>query len=545
LELKEGFRQCMAWLHTWTGLVVGWVLFFVFATGTVGYFYAELDRWMRPELPIPVAAPGSITQLQSAENFLQRRASNADEWSINFAGSERTRPDLLVLWRNAAAAGERANEKFQRATLDPATGTEIKRDEVRKTGGGFLLYRMHYSLHYIPYDFAFRLIGVCTMLMLVAIVSGIITHKKIFKDFFTFRPAKGQRSWLDAHDVISVMALPFFLMITYSGLVFFLFQYMPAGVLATYGTDQETFVDELYERGGDARQGAASLLPLQTFAGYAQERWGSDQIANMQVRHRGAENAVVTVRRRDDAGIQGPDVLRFDGVLGKLLGEGQGRAAQKTSATQRTYGSLLSLHEGHFAGIWLRWGYFLSGLLGCVMIATGLVLWTVKRRAKQDLLMREGQKMEWGFRLVECLNIGTIVGLPAAIAVYLWANRLLPAGWAARADWEVHAMFITWGLAVIYPALRVPSRAWVHELLIAAALFLLLPLVNTLTTHRDLSTSIAIGDWALAGVDLTAFALGVLFALAAQKMRRRLNPLSYSDQRHLRRGNAVIKTVGI
>jgi hypothetical protein len=28
------------------------------------------------------------------------------------------------------------------------------------------------------------------MVMFVALITGIITHKKIFKDFFTFRPAK-------------------------------------------------------------------------------------------------------------------------------------------------------------------------------------------------------------------------------------------------------------------------------------------------------------------------------------------------------------------
>ena len=34
--MKNGFRQVAAWLHTWSGLTVGWVLFFVFVTGTAG-----------------------------------------------------------------------------------------------------------------------------------------------------------------------------------------------------------------------------------------------------------------------------------------------------------------------------------------------------------------------------------------------------------------------------------------------------------------------------------------------------------------------------
>lgn len=33
--MKEGFRQAMAWLHTWTGLIFGWLLFAIFLTGTL------------------------------------------------------------------------------------------------------------------------------------------------------------------------------------------------------------------------------------------------------------------------------------------------------------------------------------------------------------------------------------------------------------------------------------------------------------------------------------------------------------------------------
>ena len=48
----SSLRQCTSWLHTWTGLIVGWVLFFVFVTGTPGYFQTEITRWMQPERPV-------------------------------------------------------------------------------------------------------------------------------------------------------------------------------------------------------------------------------------------------------------------------------------------------------------------------------------------------------------------------------------------------------------------------------------------------------------------------------------------------------------
>ena len=45
--------------------------------------------------------------------------------------------------------------------------------------------------------------------------------------------------------------------------------------------------------------------------------------------------------------------------------------------------TVLGLHEGLFASPLLRILYVLTGVLGTAMIATGLVLWTVKRRPKQ------------------------------------------------------------------------------------------------------------------------------------------------------------------
>src|SRR3546814_9091832 len=76
------------------------------------------------------------------------------------------------------------------------------------------------------------------MAMLVAILSGIVTHKKILADFFLLRFGKGQRSWLDSHNASSVLFLPFILMITYTGLVSLATHYMPWGIAANYADER-------------------------------------------------------------------------------------------------------------------------------------------------------------------------------------------------------------------------------------------------------------------------------------------------------------------
>lgn len=533
--MKEGFRQCMAWLHTWTGLVVGWILFFVFVTGTAGYAAYEIDRWMRPELPMLTqeAKQSAAQQLQVARQYLEANAEQARSWTIQLPGG-RSQPYLRVFWQEPPQ-GTSQRGRFHNATLDAETGQAVPSDKVRATGGGQQLYRMHYALHYIPYDWAIRIVGVCTMLMLLAIVSGVITHKKIFVDLFTFRPGKGQRSWLDAHNLVSVTSLPFFVMITYSGLIFFMFQYMPAGMEAAFGSEprgRNAFNEQLYPDRSNAAAGqAADLTSFTPLLPQAEAQWGAGQVSNIGVQNPGDTEARITFTRRHDGGTTiDRETLRFNGVTGAAL-----PSDSDTQSGARQFQSvMLDLHEGRFAGWSLRWLYLLVSFLGCAMIATGLVLWTSKRKVKQDKRLKAGQSIAFGFRLVETLNIGTIAGLCTAIAAYFWANRLLPVDMANRAAWEMHCLFITWGVLLLYTAIRLrfasAVQVWQEQLWLTTASLALLPLLNLLTSDKHLGRTIPAGDWVLASCDLTMWALAVFFAMAALKVRRKGKQLAQAPQ---------------
>lgn len=509
----------MAWLHTWCGLVVGWVLFFVFVTGTAGYFHYEITRWMEPERPLQAAEPeydNGVLALMAMER-LEEVAPGAEYWNITLphrSPATREYENFSVSWETMPLDGHE-HGTYGSEDLDPATGEPSLRKEPRETAGGDTLYVMHYALHYMDYGLAYRIVGVCTMLMLMAIVTGVIAHKKIFKDFFTFRPGRGQRSWLDAHNVISVLALPFFLMITYSGLVFFATTYMPAGVAGLYGTDDESierYFDELYE-GEHSHVGLAwPEASVPNLVAQAEAAWGREQVSSIFMQHDSGGPPRIDVYRVGGGKLlwYESEVMRFHARTGERL-----PPEPDSNATVETTDTLLALHEGRFAEPWLRWLYFIAGLLGCGMIGTGLVLWTVKRR-KRHAKAGAG----FGHRLVEALNAATIAGLPAGVAAYFWANRLLPVEMADRANWEVNFIFLVWGEAFLYACFRDTQKAWVELLWLAAAAFALLPLVNVLTTDKHLGVTLPAGDWVLAGFDLTVLAIGLVFAVTAVKVRR-------------------------
>ena len=507
--MKGGFRQSMAWLHTWTGLPVGWVLFFVFLTGTLGYFDSEIDRWMRPEAPLAPPALPQAEGLALGLARLEQVAPHASRWTV-FPPSGHDVPHVTINWSAGTDASGRRLRRSE--TLDPATGAPLR---TRATGGGQTLYQLHYTLHYLPAAAARWLVGVCSMLMLVAIVSGVITHKKIFTDFFTFRPRQGQRSWLDIHNVLSVTALPFHLVITYSGLVFFVFTYMSPVLDATYGGDcRGRFFDEAFRNPEiPPRAGVvAPLAPLVSMYDLAERHWGPAPVRVATFYNPGDRNARVVFRRTHIDPVSNGGRMVFDGATGELLE----RFDRRTGPMVVNH-ALLGLHEGLFAGSVLRWIYFLTGLLGTAMIGTGLVLWTVKRKARAAL---GGGMSPAAVRVIERLNVGTIAGLPIGIAAYFWANRLLPVGMADRAAWELHTLFLAWLAMLVLPWVRPARRAWIDALGLAAVAYAALPVLNALTTGQHLGNSIPAGAWAVAGFDLATFAAGLGFGLAVLCLRR-------------------------
>lgn len=501
-----GFRQSNAWLHTWVGLLLGWLLYAVFLTGTLSFFQDEISYWMKPELHAATPGPQSA---QLALQQLQKHAADAQLWQIDLP-DERD-PELQIQW---FAPGERIGRGGgERVTLDAATGEPL---DVRETRGGGFLYRFHFELYAMPRQTARWIVGIATFVMLVAIVSGVVTHKKLFKDFFTFRPAKGQRSWLDAHNATAVLALPFHFMITYSGLLLLMFMLMPWGVQGQYQGNMQAFFGELRSRGEPVAEVAAepaALTPLAPLLEQANARWERG-VASIRITRPNTTAAQVELREQGgDSLLQrgGAERLVFDGVSGAALAQ---PAEASPPAASAVYNVFSSLHLIRFAGPPLRWLFFVSGLLGTAMIATGLVLWVVKRLPQR---LKAG-RTPFGHRLVEVLNVGTIAGLPCAIAAYFLANRLLPAQLPGRLGWEINAFFMVWALCLLHPLLRTARQAWLEQLALGAALFVSLPLLGLLTAHSGLFSSLGRGDWLLVGMDLTLLATAAVLAFAGCKL---------------------------
>lgn len=539
LNDREGFRQAMSWLHTWAGLILGWLLFAIFLTGTLSFFKNEFNLWMRPEMhglqPVEAAAPQVAQTAQRALDALVRKVPNTTQWIMHLPDDRD--PAVNILWRDTG------NGRFETLRMHPQTGEAI---DTRQTMGGDFFYRFHFELRTAQkgrWTLQGRwVVGVATMLMFVALISGVITHRRIFKDFFTFRPAKGgQRAWLDAHNVTGVLVLPFYLMITFSGLMIFHTLYMPAGIATAYqgekGVDSNAYFADLQgekaesrpRRGPGDKVEPLPAIALPPILAEARTRWDGGRIGSVQARRDAKGRAVVEVTRHEGDRLQyRPPRLLFDAPTGQWLDQ-----ADATGPAVKTYGVLYGLHMARFADVGLRWALFGFGVLGSLMIATGMVLWSVKRSAKsQTQASRKGAanaadtatpKAPFGERLVAAINIATLAGLPLACGVYIASNRLVPLNVEGRADVELAWFFSAWGLTLLWAlacAVVRPSRVgWSVPLGAAGLVWALLPVINALTTRTHLGITLPAGEWVWASMDLAFLATGLLLGGLSWRLR--------------------------
>ena len=544
--MKKSFTQRMDWLHTWFGLVLGWLAFALFLTGTLSVFWLEIQHWAEPELhgAKMLSTPATV---QYSLDYLRKVAPDSKRWSVYMPDFER-HPLLLVHWLD-----ENDAQQFVRLVPD-GSGREV----TTVTNGGRFFVDFHWTFNRaVPdlqgqtFQWTYMLSGFVGMAFLIGSITGLVVHKKIFRNFFTFRrDAKvAQTRWLDAHNVLGVLAWPFLFMIVLSGLAFYCYLYIPTGMrmAARYPAPPRVAVPGgggpgmIWGRvitdaigrvpGGLPEQGnPAPTVSIAGLFAQAQERMGT--LSGFTVSNPNRDNAIVRVtgaRARPDVITFTSDSMTFDGVTGRIISP----PGNSVEAVQRLTNIFAGIHFAFYGGTAMRLLYFLCGAAGTIMVATGLVMFTTKRRA-----MAHSPAAGRFYAFVDRMNVASVGGSLFACASYLWALRLLPQSLsdpsggsfdvytsiravpleqATRTDFELYIFWLAWGVAAVHALMRAPHKAWTEQFAATAALCIGLPAIGYLVPNCDIGSMIAAGDWKMVGVDLGGMSIGLTLALVAWK----------------------------
>ena len=497
--MQKSIRQSMAWLHAWSGLIFGWLLFVIFLMGSASYYRQEINTWMQPQFASMQI--NQHTAIEPANQYLQTHAADAKSWYIGVATPQT--PVNQIYW-------QKADGSYQSKTLDASTGKELT---LSATQGGDFFYTFHYQLFGIPVNIGRLLVTFAAFIMLIALVSGIITHKKIITDFFTLRAFKGQRSYLDFHNVTSVIAIPFFLTITFTGIAIFFYLYLPWGMNKLYPQQPFQYFEEISSVAEQQKPEPkpATMLPIQYFVAQTQALWGATTYSNISVKSPNTSNAKITLTELKDQSItRNQAQISFNAIDGTALGN-----TRNDSAIATLNAGVYGLHMATFAPSLLRLGFFFSGILGCLMIGSGLLLWSLKRQ-----IQNKQQKFHFGHYLVNRLNVASLIGLPIAMLCYLYANRIFEIK-PNQPNYEIYTFFTVWLLSFMVALCTQQAYLWKSMLKGFILLGLALPFFNLYTLLQQQYIHNFSEYWAFLRVDLMI----VIFAVAAIFLHQRIQPI--------------------
>ena len=535
----RSLRLSMAWLHTWFGLVLGFVLMVAFFFGSLSVFDREIDRWAAPQTRFePQPMPSFDRMLRP---IFERITPHEDELAaardrvggslpeemplMNWSAYTTHRDPVLTLYAEYAVTNnpnDPADHVHGWVTIDPRDGRVLPGDDLEI--GSEFFYPLHFSLHLEWKSLGYWIVGLAALAMLAALVSGVIIHRKLFRELFTFRPWKaGQRGTLDLHNLTGVVALPFHFTFAFTGLLIFAYIYLPVGE-----TQLERQALAFYEQEATARGlaytpsgKAAPLASVDAMVVEARRRWAArgmpGEVGYLAVMHVGDAASYVSIYRAgsDRVALVG-QAVHFAGPTGAVIHE-----EPPPNAATRVNEFLTGLHLQHFEHWLLRWFYVFGGLAGSVCIATGFVFFVEKRR-RQHAAQGLG-----GARWVEALAVATVTGIVIAAASILLVNRLLPETLPARGTWEEAAFWCAWALSFVHASWRASagalrtSPAWREQCWALAALSLSAMLMNWITTGDHLLKTLRESYWPVAGLDLALLCTSAISAAVALKLGRR------------------------
>ena len=186
--MLNSLRLSMAWVHTWFGLVLGFVLMVAFFFGSLSVFDREIDRWASPATRFAPQVMPSFDQV--LKPIFERIAPEEEELAtargrvggplpdhlplMNWSAYTTHRDPVLSMYAEFAVTNnpdDPADHVHGHVTIDPRSGALLPHDQLNI--GSEFFYPLHYSLHLHWLNLGYWVVGFAALMMLVALISGV------------------------------------------------------------------------------------------------------------------------------------------------------------------------------------------------------------------------------------------------------------------------------------------------------------------------------------------------------------------------------------
>ena len=539
--------------HTVSGIIICVLLYVIFFAGSFAFFKDDITAWQKNSSYVTnrKAAPRDFNAVldslgrhhnlkgRDLEFFLNKNGASA---YVSMLGSN----DSLVKKEAKALALTKAKNK-------PA-GEKSKRGRGRGRGGdddaayftydfphkqevdyekgydmGEFLYRLHFLAPLnairvpIPLGapFGYLLAGVVAFMFLFALITGLLLHwDKVVSNFFTFRPwSKWKTIWTDLHTALGVIQFPFQFIFAVTGIVLIVNSVLLAPFTKfAYGGDNKKLESDLYH--SDDTKYEYTYTPLTTqfdmnrFMGQVEKKWADGEVTRVLIRNFQDANmhVIVLATPHPEVSFSGSGKLVYRVRDQKVVAETS--PTEHSSYVDKVRGVIYHLHFGDFGGRPLRVMYFVLGLMGCVVIISGILIWLVARD-KNSTPAKERVFNFWtaNIFLGICLSMLPVTAFTMIALLFLKNPGQL----------EIfHWYFYSWLALGVYFILRKDIALTNQQnLVLSTILCFLLPVFDGIVRNNWFWNTFAKGQLDILFVDLLFLGLSVISGAALVRMNQR------------------------
>ena len=522
--------------HTISGIIISAILFVIFFAGSYSLFKKDITAW---QSNISYKAQKSkklnynqfLDSLDHKHNLKGRDISIFyQEHTLSAYVSLTVSKDSTLVPKKKPDAETKAGKRGRRSE-----GESFKYDFSKGESStyeksydlGEFLYRLHFlaQLNQVPIrvgaPFVYLLAGLVSFFFLFALITGLLLHwDKIVSNFFVFRPwSKVKTVWTDAHTALGMIGFPFQLVYAITGIVLILNTTLlaPFTYLFYNGKADEIYRDLEYFDSKETPytyQALTQKADVQSYIDRTQKLWQDSYIKSVNIKNYGDAAMQVIIEGA------APAERNFSGT-GKIVYEVKSNKViyQKSPLDESTYvGKVKSLiyrlHFGDFGGYALKIVYFILGLMGCIVIISGILIWLVARD-KKNVPDHKRKFNLWlaNIFLAICLTMFPVTAL-TFIAVKVYS--------AVDMNFIYSTFFYSWLVLSVYYIIRKNLNRTNKETLLLGSLFsLAIPFANGICTGNWIWITFSSGATDIMIIDILSLAIAAVGFISFYKIKEK------------------------
>lgn len=531
--------------HTISGIIICALLYVIFFAGSFSFFKDDIAAWQKNKSYVAHGGKLQRNFNHILDSLAQHRKLKGRDFDFSIARHGTSAYVTMTASQDSIIKNEFEKKKPVKKEKEKGRGRrgrggdddsaffnydfsqQKESDYSSDYHMGEFLYRLHFlaQLNVVPIrlgvPFGYLLAGVVSFIFLFALITGLMLHwNKIVSNFFTFRPwSKWKTVWTDSHTALGVIGFPFQLLFAVTGVVLIANSFLLAPYAKyLYKGDSEKLYQQLEY--SDSTKFDYTYTPLSHsfdlngLVAKVEKKWAGSKISMVSIKNYQDSNMHIIVMAKPDAD------QRFAGS-GKLIYRvhDQKTLYEVSPTTHSSYidkvkALVYHLHFGDFGGRPLRVMYFVLGIMGCVVIISGILIWLVARD-KNNVPKSKRIFNFWTANIFLASSLSMLPVTAFTMVVLLFIEK------PSQAD-IYHWYFYSWlALAVYFIARKDLSLTNRQTIFLSAITCLLVPLLDGVVRDNWIWLTFSKQAFDILFIDLLFLSLSIISWIIWFKIKNR------------------------